>query len=327
MSEIFGDYCLLYLVHEDVLGEVHCAARRDQDHEQRVLLMIFDRRNLDASRFLDLVAGREAVARALTSPHLAHSLELGVEDGRPFTVLPYIAGRSLETWIREAVRRRRPFPVDVALRIVGDLGRGLQEAYWKPTGRLKLIHGFLVPQLVMVTTRGDVRLCGLEAAPTLRDFRGPASAVRKVLPYLSPEARLGQEIHSADDVYSLGVLLYEMLTLKPLISVIDLGKAELAPEPVQGDLRRFLERCVAPRFRRLENAVEWLREFKKMVARQDLDATTEDFATFFAALNQGMKPRFETTPIDTREVAKLVEERRRKSDTQEIETLDESELP
>ncbi len=308
MSETLGPYHLMHKVDEDVLGEIHCAGKDDDRRGQIVLIRLFERHCLDSYRFLEHVAGRQALLQTVNSPHLAASLQLGVADGRAFSVHPYLAGRTLSDWIHRATAKARVFPLGVALLVVGRIASGLQAAFRKTTGSaqtggLKLLHGFLTPHLVMVTGQGGVKLLSLDIAPALRDFRGTAAAFQQILPYLAPESPAAKEPHPSDDVYSLGALLYEMLTLKPLRSGLDLRRAELGPRTVQDDLRYFLQRSVAPRFRRLQSVVEWLQELKALVVGGDLAATPRDLAAFLASLDEPPRPReTETTVLDAADV-------------------------
>ena len=297
----FDDFILCQKIDEDSLGTLYRAKRIDAVHDEYVLLRLFDKGSVDVARFQIMIVGREALARTLASPHLAPSFELGVAGDQPFCAFADSAGRSLRTWIDRSKERHLLFPLDAALRIVGDLASGLREAYLKPIGGVELLHGFLVPQLVLTGADGRTRLCHLEAAPALRRFRASAQRFHKLLPYLSPEMRQGEHVHPTDDVYSLGSLLYEMLTLEPVTSRTTSFAEALGPHGARSDLRYFLDRSLAPRFRRFQSVVEWRRELESLISTHHLSAGTEDVALFIGALEAGRatsrRPRYDTMPL------------------------------
>ena len=311
METAIGPFHLRQKIEEDVLGEVYCASwPGDGDGPPEVaLLRLFERGGLDPERFEEWIADRRRLVGAELGEQLTTSRRLGVVDGRAFDLFAYASGRSLASLIEVARRQRETFPLEVALFIAGRLATGLSVAFRQEIEGECLVHGFVVPQLVRISEEGGVTLGGLEAAPALRRFRGSAQTFARLLPYLSPEQRLGEALHSADDVYSLGSVLYHLLTLRPLVSPSDL-RAEHRTIP--SELRYFLARSVAERSRRIQSAVEWLRELKALVAQEGWTASAEDLSAFFAEVDERVRPlKPDTTGItagDRAEYARLIRE-------------------
>lgn len=298
MSEI-GPFRLLQKIEEDVLGEVHCAAwTGDDGREETALLRLFDPRGVDPDGFERRIRG-----------HLATSLRLGVAGGRAYDLFPYVSGQSLAALIRRARRRRKPLPLPVALFVAGRLAAALADAYRQQVDGEPAVHGFVVPCLARISEEGRIQLCGLEAAPALRAFRGTAADFCRLLPYLSPESAADGDLHPSDDVYSLGALVYELLTFKRLASASDLRDDS---DDIPCELRYLLARSVAPRFLRVQSAVDWLRELKALVVQEGWGATAEDLSSFVAGVDERLHPpRHDSAEISAEDRELLAEAIRR----------------
>ncbi len=314
MTETMGQFRLIQKLGEDALGELYCAAwplGAGPAEEETVLLRLFDAQGFEPERFLERIAERQARVGARISDHLATSSHLGVADGRAFDAAPYTPGQTLASMIRLATKHRLSVPPEVALYIVARLAAGLGTASRQAAGGDGLLHGFLTSDLVMVSEEGEVRLCGLEAAPALREYRANAAAFARILPYLSPESTNCDEPHPSDDVYSLGALLFELVTLRPPASHADLRAEQTA---IPSELRYLLDRSLAPRFRRIQSVVDWLRELKTLVIEENLGASACHLSEFLAEIDERVNPlkpdTSEITARDREALADAIEEAR-----------------
>ncbi len=287
MNDKLGQFRLMQKVEEDVLGEIYCAAWHQDESEEIVLLRLFELGGLEPKSFLERIAKRDQLVGADLGEQLTTSRRLGVVGDRAFDLFPYVSGQSLGALIRHTKRRHETFPLEVALYIAGRLATGLGVAHRQEIDGECLVHGFVVPWLVMISEEGGVSVGGLEAAPALRDFRGTASTFAQLLPYMSPELRSDEPLHASDDVYSLGALLYELLTLRPLGSASDL---RVETKAIPSELQYFLARSVAERYRRIQSVVEWLRELKALVVQEGWTATAQDLSAFVADVDERVRP-------------------------------------
>jgi tetratricopeptide (TPR) repeat protein len=188
------------------MGEVFEARRADGSFEGRAAIKLL-KRGMDSAAVLQRFAQeRQALAR-LSHPHIARLLDAGAsEDGLPYFVLEYVDGRPLD----EAARGLA-LPDRLALFL--QLADAVSYAH-----RNLLVHRDLKPGNVLVDTEGQVKLLDFGIAKALdplesADGHTTVGGARPYTPhYASPEQVRGEPVSTATDIYSLGVLLYQMLT-------------------------------------------------------------------------------------------------------------------
>jgi eukaryotic-like serine/threonine-protein kinase len=148
---------------------------------------------------------REARAAArLSHPNLVGVIDAGEDDGRPYIVFEYIDGRTLKRQIQE----EGPLQVDEAVAYAIEIGRGLTAAHAR-----KLVHRDVKPQNVLIDPDGRAKVTDFGIARSLEQKGMTATGrVLGTTDYVSPEQAMGEDVDERSDVYSLGVVLYEMLT-------------------------------------------------------------------------------------------------------------------
>jgi eukaryotic-like serine/threonine-protein kinase len=148
---------------------------------------------------------REARAVAsLSHPHIVTVIDAGEDDGAPYIVFEYVQGETLKDRIRSV--GRLPVPEAVAYAI--EIGRALSCAHAH-----RLVHRDVKPQNVLIDPDGRAKVTDFGIARSL-EAKG-LTATGRVLgttDYVSPEQALGYQVTGQSDIYSLGIVLYEMLT-------------------------------------------------------------------------------------------------------------------
>ncbi|MCW2975992.1 MAG: serine/threonine protein kinase [Actinomycetia bacterium] len=195
---IAGRYRLDELLGRGGMSEVWAAT--DTELGRRVALKLLAP-HADTARF-------EREARAVASlghPNITQLYDYGEEEGRPFMVLEYLPGGTLE----EHLRAGRPLPDEDTRRISAELAAGLAHAHARG-----VVHRDLKPANVLFDEEGRAKLAdfGIARMAAGEGTLTEAGTVLGSAAYISPEQAAGAPASAASDVYSFGVMLYRMLT-------------------------------------------------------------------------------------------------------------------
>lgn len=147
--------------------------------------------------------GQEAKAAAkLSHPHVVGVLDQGNDDGTAYLVMEFIKGHTL----RDVIRSKGALPPRLALALIDPVVEGLGEAH-----AAGLIHRDVKPENVLIADDGRIKIgdFGLARAVTTTTSSG---ALIGTVGYLAPELVLGKAADARSDIYSVGIMLYEMLT-------------------------------------------------------------------------------------------------------------------
>jgi eukaryotic-like serine/threonine-protein kinase len=148
---------------------------------------------------------REARAVAqLSHPNVVSVIDAGEDGGHPYIVFEYVDGETL----KQRIERVGPLPVDEATAYAIEIGRGLAAAHSR-----RLVHRDVKPQNVLIDSEGRAKVTDFGIARSLEaDGLTQTGRVLGTTDYVSPEQAMGRGVDARTDIYSLGVLLYEMLT-------------------------------------------------------------------------------------------------------------------
>ena len=212
-GELVGPYRLVRELGSGGMGAVWLAERADGLINRPVALKLPHVIAARAAGLADRMARERDILASLDHRNIARLLDAGITvDGQPFLALEYVEGLPLDRYCDAAAARTQPKLVDL-LQLFRQVGGAVAYAH----GKL-VLHRDLKPANILVTPDGGVKLLDFGIAKLLSD--GHASATwltelsgRALTPdYASPEQILGQPLSVASDVYSLGVVLFEMLT-------------------------------------------------------------------------------------------------------------------
>jgi serine/threonine-protein kinase len=213
-----GPYTLLEPIGRGGTAEVHIAIR-DGSTEMCVLKQLRGERVRDD---LAIRLRREAhVLSQLDHPNIARLIDAGMEGDTFYLALEYIRGRTVRAIIRRLVERRRTIPVEIAVSIALSALSGLEYAHSRvdAEGRsLDLVHRDLSPNNLMLAYDGRVKIIDFGiASGKIDDYRTVPGVILGTMRYISPEQALSKSVDRRSDVYTLGVVLYEMLTGVPVV--------------------------------------------------------------------------------------------------------------
>lgn len=287
--EQFGKYLLLKKLTEDPLGETFRAGLLGSKGMERVVLLrIFNGQGIDGARLWQSIAGRVAVQQGLKSPNIGDGVGMGEIEGIPYVAYDYVSGKNMANLLEQAARKRNFIPAEHALLIAERVALALASAVETRLDNDRITHGFLVPHLVMISNEGETKVLGFEVGAGLRGFSGNPVIRQHFGRYLAPEILSGAAPDRVDDIYSIGVILFELLTGRPLSapgpdgfnSVIDQGVVATEGGPIPGPLADLLKQSLVPRDRRIKDVATWHKTLNKYMFEGQYNPTTFNLAFF-----------------------------------------------
>ncbi|HEU4927600.1 MAG TPA: serine/threonine-protein kinase [Vicinamibacterales bacterium] len=201
-----GAYRIVSELGRGGMGAVYLADRVDGNFQQRVAIKMIGTSDADDPLHQRFIAERRILA-GLIHPHIARLLDGGVtEDRRPYLVMEYVDGLPITRYCD-----RQQLDINARLRLFVDVCGAVQHAHQN-----LVIHRDLKPSNILVSADGVVHLLDFGIAKLIESGTAAAPQTRiesrMMTPeYASPEQVRGETLGTASDIYSLGVLLYELL--------------------------------------------------------------------------------------------------------------------
>lgn len=214
-GERIGPYTVFDALGSGGMGEVYRA--RDERLERDVALKFISHRFAEGAAALDRFEREARAASALNHPNICTVYDVGESRGRPYLVLELLDGESLKDRLF-----RSPLQLEEILSIARQVSAALDAAHSKG-----IVHRDIKPANIFVTSAGHVKVLDFGLAKKGDDLYGsdieasrPAlgltasGMIMGTLAYMSPEQAVGAEVDARSDLFSLGVVLYEMTTGK-----------------------------------------------------------------------------------------------------------------
>ncbi len=254
--------------------------------------------------FVKMFVDEAKLAAQLNHPNIIHIYDLGKIDRSYFIAMEYIEGRDLRTLLDRCRNRKVPVPVPLALYISNLLAGALDYAHKKrdfDNRDLGLVHRDVSPQNVLISSDGEIKLCDFGIAKAAsKASHTRAGALKGKLQYMSPEQAWGKDIDHRSDVFSLGVVLYEMLTAHKVFS----GDSELSileqvrnPKVVPpstlvpgipAEVERIVLKALNPeRADRYQTALDLQRDCEAVLKSQGWEPDTTALVGFIGELESG----------------------------------------
>ncbi len=290
ISDTISHYRILQKLGAGGMGEVYLA--EDTQLGRRVAIKLLPTETISDEHARKRLVREARAAAMLDHPNICSVYEVGEADGRSFIAMQYIEGETLD-----AKLKRKPLELKESLKIASQVADALAEAHAQG-----IIHRDIKPQNIMITARGQVKVMdfGLasviagatdSAAETQSMLTTPGSVIGTV-PYMSPEQVRGEVLDGRSDIFSFGVVFYEMLSgRQPFASesAAATASAILTHEPpplarfapdVPEELQRIVRKCLEKdRERRYQSARDLSIDLLNLQRDSDAGAVTDEKAT------------------------------------------------
>lgn len=293
--EVFGNYTLLERIATGGMAEVFRARAHGAMGFEKIIVI---KRILDTlakdDEFRELFKVEARIAAELTHVNIVQVFELGQVGEHLFIAMEYVHGLDLARLTARSASIG-PFPIPLALFIVGEVLKALQFAHGQVDGDgnpLHVVHCDISPQNILISFSGEVKLTdfGISRAAM---HKGSQDVIRGKYAYMSPEQVTMQPLDGRSDVFSLGIVLYELLTGRRLFKrqnrdeTLNRVKNAEVPSPrgfrpeisedLEGWLLRALSRHREDRFADAADAIDGL---TAIIVGEGHRATNNDLAAY-----------------------------------------------
>ncbi len=166
------------------------------------------------AQFVEMFLDEARIAATLQHPNVVQMHDVGEENGNYYIAMEYLHGEDARSMVVAALRQQRRVPLPVVLHLVTGVAAGLHYAHDKVDfdGRpLRIVHRDVTPQNIVVTFDGNVKLVDFgiaKASNRLNETR--FGTLKGKVAYMSPEQCTGQPLDRRSDIFSLGIVLFEL---------------------------------------------------------------------------------------------------------------------
>jgi len=228
-SDQFGAYTLLDRVALGGMAEVWKARMKGVEGFQKTVAIKKILPHLtDSVDFVTMFIDEAKLAAQLNHPNIIHIYDLGKLEDDYYIAMEYVEGKDLRSILNNARRREQPLSTGMAMLIAARLASALDYAHRKrdfDNRELGLVHRDVSPQNVLISYEGDIKLCDFGIVKAVaKASKTQMGALKGKLQYMSPEQAWGRVVDARSDIFSLGSVLFEMLTGRRLFA----GESEIS---------------------------------------------------------------------------------------------------
>jgi len=301
----FGQYVIEEHIATGGMADVYKARMMGMEGFQKTVAIKRILGNLtDSDEFVRMFIDEAKLAAQLNHNNIIHIYDLGKVDRSHYIAMEYIEGHDLRSILEKCRQRDVKMPIELALYITNLLASALDYAHKKhdfEDRALGLVHRDVSPQNVLISFDGDIKLCDFGIAKAAsKASQTRSGALKGKLQYMSPEQAWGKDIDHRSDIFSLGLVLFEMLTNEKVFS----GTSELsvleqvrdpiitAPSMKNAEVDSEVDRIIflalkAERDERYQSAEDLESDLEKVMRKKGWSADRSTLVAFLDSLDSG----------------------------------------
>ena len=215
-----GRYHLLDRLAFGGMAEIYRAKTFDPEGRARVVAIKRILAHLaEDEDFIQMLVDEAKIASLLKHPNISQVYEFARAQGEYFIAMEHVDGKDARTILERCRALGRPMPPELAAYITAEVASALHAAHAQVDSAgepLRIVHRDVSPSNVLCAYSGEVKLCDFGIAKaTLSQVQTKTGVIKGKVKYMSPEQAMGRRLDHRSDVFSLGAVLYEMLTNIP----------------------------------------------------------------------------------------------------------------
>ena len=263
----FGDkYLLLDLIGIGGMAEVYRSKLvRDKGFEKLIVIKKLLPHVAQDEELVSLFIGEARLAALFQHENIAATYDFGEIDGTYFLAMEYLSGKDLYTFLQRLRSIDKPLGLEITLMIISKICEGMEYAHTLRdlnNRSLNIIHRDITPQNIFITYGGKIKIFDFGVAKAeILDNKTQVGVVKGKLSYMSPEQIVGREIDHRSDIFSIGILLYEMICGKRMY---------------RGDTAALIQKCINADYTDLKDIVPDLPEQLYEIVNRALARKVED---------------------------------------------------
>jgi serine/threonine protein kinase/tetratricopeptide (TPR) repeat protein len=273
-----GRYKIIEELGKGGMGKVYKAI--DNEIHEEVAIKLLKPEIAADEKIIERFRNELKIARKITHKNVCRTYHIGKEDGNPYITMEFVAGIDL----KNLIKKKGKFPEEEALGIAKQVCAGLTEAH-----ELGVVHRDLKPQNIMIDESGNAKIMDFGIARSIEtEGVTEVGMIIGTPDYISPEQAEGDKSDHRSDIYSLGVILYEMVTGSlpfrgdTALSVALKHKAQLPQDPrklnpdISDDLGRLILICMEKdKKRRYQSVRDLLNDLRNIEEGLPLGSTIQ----------------------------------------------------
>ncbi len=294
----FGKYYLLERVNVGGMAEVYKAKAFGEEGFERILAVKKILASIaEDEDFINMFIDEAKITGRLNHPNICQVFDLGIADGSHFIAMEYIAGKDLKTIFERGRRLGERVNIPKICFEIMKVCEGLSHAHSKknPQGQpLGIVHRDISPQNILVSYEGAVKIIDFGIAKASgKTSQTQVGILKGKFSYMSPEQVRGLHVDHRSDIFSLGIVMYELLTLERLFlgesdfdTLEKIRKVEMSPPSLYNphipqELERICLKALAKSpEERFQTCGEFAEALEKFMRSQGFYFSNKDLAVY-----------------------------------------------